>query len=139
MPTKNTIRLGAGTLYIRHPETGERAQLGRLKSLEITEPVKFTDLDVVNPCLTVPHVDQEVTVEIEQTPETWEAFQKLCLEPLAKAWASYIKDLAQTCVTWCKEHHPAWFHILRQTKKARIRKKYINRLCRAFLEEAVNK
>lgn len=78
----------------------------------------------------------EATFALEMEPgEAWEKFRELFIKPVAEAYRQYIRDLAAAYVAWCMENHPDWVHILRRTKKKRTRKKYHDRLRRAFLEE----
>ena len=136
MPTKNIIDLSAGELYILHPETGERVCLGALKSLEATTTRSeyVDDLGVVNPCLAVPPEKLEVTIEMEPA-EAWETFQEMVVKPGLAAVAEMMTNMARKYYAWCVENHPDWVNILRRTKKKRTRKKYMDRLRRAFLEE----
>lgn len=135
MPTENTIELGAGTFYLKPLDGGEPVQL-RTATIEATpanEPDILGDCpDVVRPL----RVADEYTFTMEMEPdEAWKAFQELYVKPMAKLCAEWIDKLARTYVAWCMENHPDWIHILRRTKKKRIRKKYHDRLRRAFLEE----
>jgi hypothetical protein len=135
MPTKNTIELGAGTLYLKPLDGGEPVQL-QSATIEVT-PVDEPDIlgdcpDVARPL----RVADEYTFTVEMDPgEAWEKFQELFIKPVAEAYRQYIRDLAAAYVAWCMENHPDWVHILRRTKKKRTRKKYHDRLRRAFLEE----
>lgn len=135
MPTKNTIELGAGTLYLKPLDGGEPVQL-QTATIEVT-PVNEPDIlddcpDVVLPL----RVADEYTLTVEMDPgEAWEKFQELYIKPMAKLHREWIDKLVRTYVAWCMESHPDWVHILRRTKKKRTRKKYHDRLRRAFLEE----
>lgn len=135
MPTKNTIELGAGTLYLKPLDGGDPVQLqnATIEVTQIDEPDILGDCpDVARPL----RVADEYTFTVEMEPdEAWKAFQELYVKPLAKLYRELIEKLAATYYAWCMENHPDWVHILRRTKKKRTRKKYIDRLRRAFLEE----
>ena len=78
----------------------------------------------------------EASFTIEMEPgEAWEKFRERFIKPVAEAYRQYIRNLAASYVAWCMENHPDWVRILRRTKKKRTRKKYHDRLLRAFLEE----
>lgn len=134
MPTKNPIELGAGTLYMKPLEGGDPVQLGEVTPENIIEP--GTDLNDLTPGVYSITNAPEASFTIEMEPgEAWERFQAQFIRPVAEAYRQYIRDLAAAYVAWCLETHPDWVHILRRTKKKRTRKKYNDRLRRAFLEE----
>lgn len=135
MPTKNTIELGTGTLYLTPLDGGDPVPLqnATMTVTQIEEPDILGDCpDVARPL----RVADEYTITVEMEPgEAWEAFQELYVKPMAKLCREWIEKLAATYCAWCMENHPGWVHILRRTKKKRTRKKYHDRLRRAFLEE----
>ena len=138
MPTKNTIKLSAGTFYLTPLEGGEPIPLGKARIVDATEQIERPEeSDPFHPlpaCRAA--VNQELSFEIEAEPgEAWEAFKNLVVEPLREALAQLFAEMSRKYTAWCVENHPDWVRILRRTKKKRTRKKYMNRLYRAFLEE----
>lgn len=129
MPTKNPIELGAGTFYLKPLEGGDPVPLGEAQEVEEVNPEASDALHTMRNT-------HEASFTLEMEPgEAWEKFRESFIKPVAEAYRQYIHDLAAAYVAWCMENHPDWVHILRRTKKRRTRKKYHDRLRRAFLEE----
>lgn len=134
MPTKNTIELGTGTLYMKPLEGGDLVQLGEVTPENTIEP--GTDLNELTPGVHSITNTPEASFTVKMDPgETWEKFQEHFSKPVAEAFRVYIGNLAAAYIAWCLDNHPDWVRILRRTKKKRTRKKYTDRLRRAFLEE----
>lgn len=134
MPTKSTIEHGAGTFYMTPLEGGDPLPFGPVKDCTETIEREFIEDGPFAGLCTA--VNQTVTFTAEMDPgEAWERFQELFIKPVAEFYRQRIRDLAAVYGAWCTENHPDWVHILRRTKKKRTRKKYHDRLRRAFLEE----
>ena len=124
MPTKNNpIDLSAGTLYIRHPETGETLPCGPLKSLEVehTHTDYVDDLGVVNPTLAPRSTEWTATIEVDADSILLQAIQT----------ATKIR----ACVAWARNERPRLVHLIVHTKKRRTRKKNAVRIVREYLKE----
>lgn len=57
---------------------------------------------------------------------------------LAAAFASVKFDTWLLAVIWAEDAHPEWLAIYYRTKKARIRKKYRDRIMREYVKEVTN-
>lgn len=124
MPTKNdSIALSAGTLYIRHPETGGTLPCGTLKSIELTQTrTEYVDeLGIVDPCIATPPMECTLTIETDADS----------VYLLALRMAAGI----QSCVTWARNERPHLVHLAVHAKKRRTRKKNTVRIVREYLKE----
>lgn len=76
-----------------------------------------------------------------------DAIIKTCQE-LNQALSGYAQNASQalaeiyglvaeynSALSWAATHRPKWLHIYKQTKKKRTRKKYYDRIMRAYAEE----
>ena len=61
-------------------------------------------------------------------------FEKAITELAYTVVQSLANNKAVIAYAWAKEKHPEWVRILNRTKKKRIRKKYHDRIMRAFME-----
>lgn len=63
----------------------------------------------------------------------------LCLvratEAATNAFKTFAAEVDAHGVFWAERVHPEWVKIMRRTKKCRIRKKYADRIWRAYLKE----
>lgn len=57
---------------------------------------------------------------------------------LTDAFASVKFDTWLLAVIWAEDAHPEWTAIYYRTKKARIRKKYRDRIMREYVKEVTN-
>lgn len=124
MPTKNeNIELGVGTLYIKHPGTGEPVPCGLLKGLEITETrTEYVDeLGIVNPCIATPPPEWSVT--IETAPDT------IFMQVLR------LTEEIRSCARWARNERPRLVHMSLHARKRRTRKKNLVRLVREYIRE----
>jgi hypothetical protein len=133
MPTKNEpLDLSAGTLYMIPLEGGEPVPLGPC-TMTVTPVEKEPDILGRDPI----RINQDSSFEIELEPdaEAWQKFQEMTVNPILQLYREYIRKTAQEIADWCRINHPDWLQILLRTKKKRIKKKYRDRIFRAFMEE----
>lgn len=137
MPPKNeTLDLSAGTLYITPLEGGESVPLGR-GAMTITPVEEEPDILGRDPI----RINQDMSFEIELEPdaEAWQKFQEMTVNPILQLYREYVRKTAQEVADWCRTNHPNWLQILLRTKKKRIKKKYRDRIFRAFMEDKYGK
>ena len=139
------IKLGPGKLYFHTPEGPQL--LGSIAEVQA--------IWVEDDYQTVIKAAREATftAEVGLTPELKEAFVALgaaaacaartmgeCVQACANEFYSRLIEPLQVVLTeynayaWAKTAHPEWVGILNRTKKRRTRKKYRDRILRAYLE-----
>ena len=137
MPTKNeTLDLSAGTLYITPLEGGEPVPLGQ-GTMTIAPVEEEPDILGRDPI----RINRDMSFEIELEPdaEAWQKFREMTINPMLELYREYVRKTAQEIADWCRTYHPNWLQILLRTKKKRIKKKYRDRIFRAFMEEKYGK
>lgn len=149
---ENDITLSPGALFIKHPDDQDWQPLVVVLdgSVEYHEAPEDVPEVVKRPELV------EMAAQLTIDPECW---TRLCeimttaLQPFVEAFADIRRKLAESIPTmcnalyemvggtwfcayaWATVHRPKWVNILNRTKKRRTRKKYQDRIMRAYQKE----
>lgn len=119
-----------GQLILRTPEGLEMPLTYTMA--EIQADVTDKDPDDMSPICTT-WTAPEITIDLAPDPGFHEWLAGMV--NAYKAWLEGAKQrIVDDMVAWAKENRPDWLRIFRRTKKSRTRKKYANRILRAYME-----
>ena len=151
------ITFDPGNLFIKSLDDQDWQPLGDVLP-EVTLAELPDDVPEVVKVLTL----AELSATFELAEEQMKPFKELSealtetIQPIIDAFAELYRRLVETMPTWCEalyemdggewlsayvwacKEHPKWVNILNRTKKSRTRKKYQDRILRAYQKE-VNK
>lgn len=135
-PEHIPLGLPAGRLFLKMPDSNEVGL--KYKTAQITEaenPFTYADKN----CYIKPfHPLPEISIELEPCPEFDAWWQAMASQSLIQMLQK-VNKFAQDMTRWAMEAHPEWCHIMHRTKKGRTRKKYSQRILRAYLEEVARR
>lgn len=151
---ENNCTLEPGTLFIKHPDDKEWHPFGTV----LEGCVEYRELPKVIPAVVKAPEPVEMSAEPIAPPDVAallagiaeglnqimppiiEAWQKLC-EAIRSTWDAVVvdcPDISFICAyAWATVHHPEWVNRLNRTKKRRTRKKYQDRIMRAYQAAAI--
>lgn len=154
---ENDITLGPGALFIKHPDDLDWQPLGTVLdgSVEyheapedVPEVVKHPELVELSGKLTldpgllakwneaVVELGRALAEALRPAIEVFGEIARIAAEAVPAICDGLSNVSIWLCAySWACEAHPEWVNILNRTKKRRTRKKYQDRIMRAYMEE----
>lgn len=148
---ENNVTMGPGTLFIKHPDDQDWQPLGTVQE----GCVEYHELPVDIPAVVKVPEPVEISTKYTVPPDVAKALSELgkdldvILQPVIEAWQKIWDEVKQVwdalvdctdltfvrAYAWAAVQHPEWVRILNRTKKRRTRKKYQDRIMRAYQKE----
>lgn len=113
--------------------TAQLYQIRKATKAEIREAIAIETWDRIKETA-VPAVESAVQALLQIVKNIAESI----MEVLPTAIEAVVTNVETIAFFWAEHNHPEWVRIYHRTKKKRIRKKYHDRIMRAFREAVAN-